>query len=384
MKISNRSQVDSFLVMDILREASLLELQGKSIIHMEVGQPSSGASIEALNNLKNKMFSDQLGYSVALGLPELREKIAELYKKRYNLAIDPERVVITAGSSAAFTLSFLTFFDSGDQILLGEPGYPSYKNIMKSLNLIPDTALTTFENRFHLTEDLIKTSSAKGVLIASPSNPTGVALKKAELIRLIDAAKQKKMVFISDEIYHGLNFNGKDVSALELDDDAIVINSFSKYFCLTGWRLGWMIVPMESVRTIEKLSQNLFICASHASQYLGLYSLKSSTNLDSKVINYKNNRDLLMSNLPKLGFSNIVRPDGAFYIYADITRFSTTSDKLSRDILMKTGVAITPGIDFDRTRGHNTVRFSFACSQSEVSQAIERLTDWYLSYNNKQ
>ena len=383
MKSSNRSQVDSFLVMDIMREASQLELEGKSIIHMEVGQPSSGASVEALNNLQKKMFSDQLGYSVALGLPELREQIAELYKRRYKLNIDPERVVITAGSSAAFTLSFLTFFDSGDQILLGEPGYPSYKNIMKSLNLVPDIALTTFENRFHLTVDLIKASSARGVLVASPSNPTGVALKKAELERLIDMAKQKKMVFISDEIYHGLNFNGKDVSALELNDDAIIINSFSKYFSLTGWRLGWMIAPLDFIRPIEKLSQNLFICASHASQYLGLYSLNSSTNFDSKVIEYKNNRDALMKQLPSLGFSNIVRPDGAFYIYADISKFNTTSDKLAKDILVKTGVAITPGIDFDRSRGHNTVRFSFACSQKEVSQAIERLTDWYLSNNKK-
>ena len=360
-----------------MREASILELAGKSIIHMEVGQPSNGASIEALNSLKNKMFFDQLGYSVALGIPELRDKISDLYKKRYNLNLDPKRVVITSGSSAAFTLSFLTFFDAGQIILLGEPGYPSYKNIMKSLNLIPEICLTTIENRFHLTENLVLASTANGVLVANPGNPTGTALTKSKLESLILASKEKNMVFISDEIYHGLNFNGSDTTALELDDEVIVINSFSKYFSLTGWRLGWMIVPLSSVRTVEKLTQNLFICPSHASQYLGLYTLNSLTNFDEQVQKYKKNLDLLMINLPKLGFRNIVLPDGGFYIYADISWFNITSDILVRDILLKTGVAITPGLDFDKARGHRTVRFSFACSFEEVTEAIERLTKWY-------
>ena len=364
-----------------MREASILEAQGRSIIHMEVGQPSVGAPLEALNNLNKKMLSNQLGYSVALGLPELRARISDLYKKRYHIDLDPERVVITCGSSAAFTLSFLAFFDSGEKILLGEPGYPSYKNIMRVLDLVPETCLTTVESRFHLTTDMINASTADGVLVASPANPTGTALTKAELELLILASKEKKMTFISDEIYHGLNFTGTDVSALEFDDEAIIINSFSKYFSLTGWRVGWMVIPLRHVRTVEKLTQNLFICPPHASQYLALYCLNSSTNFDEKVETYRKNRDILMHHLPKLGFTNIVRPDGAFYIYADITDFKTTSDILAKDILLKTGVAITPGIDFDRARGHSTVRFSFACSPNEVVEAIDRLTNWYLCYN---
>lgn len=362
--------------MDVMREAAILESQGKSIIHMEVGQPSSGASTEALNNLKNKMLCDPLGYTTTLGLPELRIRIAGLYKERYQLCIDPERVIVTSGSSAGFILSFLAFFDAGEKILVGEPGYPSYQNIMKSLDLIPDVFSTSFENRFHLTKKSIAESTASGVLVASPANPTGTTLSKTKLKILIDTSKDKNMTFISDEIYHGLNFTGKDVSALEIDDQAIVINSFSKFFSLTGWRLGWMIVPLSSVRTIEKLSQNLFICPSQASQHLGIFSLNSSVSFVEKVKEYKKNREVLMHHLPKLGFKNIVRPDGAFYIYADITNFKISSDLLSRDILLKTGVALTPGIDFDRTRGHNTIRFSFACSLENVREAVDRLTKW--------
>ena len=289
-------------------------------------------------------------------------------------------MIVTSSSSAAFTLSFLTFFDAGNSILLREPGYPSYKNIMKSLDLVPKIRLTSLETRFHLTKDLISASSANGVLVASPANPTGAALTKGELELLISSSKEKEMTFISDEIYHGLNFNGNDVTALELDDQAIVINSFSKYFSLTGWRLGWMIVPLIVVRTVEKLTQNLFICPSHASQYLGLFSLETSTNFNNEIIQYKTNHDILMDQLPKLGFTDILKPDGAFYIYANIENFKCCSDILVKDILLKTGVAITPGIDFDTLRGHNTVKFSFASSFEDITEAIVRLTSWSQSY----
>lgn len=251
---------------------------------------------------------------------------------------------------------------------------------MKSLDLVPKIRLTSLETRFHLTKDLISASSANGVLVASPANPTGAALTKGELELLISSSKEKEMTFISDEIYHGLNFNGNDVTALELDDQAIVINSFSKYFSLTGWRLGWMIVPLIVVRTVEKLTQNLFICPSHASQYLGLFSLETSTNFNNEIIQYKTNHDILMDQLPKLGFTDILKPDGAFYIYANIENFKCCSDILVKDILLKTGVAITPGIDFDTLRGHNTVKFSFASSFEDITEAIVRLTSWSQSY----
>ncbi len=366
--------------MDIMQEASALEQKGQSIIHMEVGQPSSGASIDALRQLYHKSLSNSLGYSVALGLPELRERIAELYKSRYKLTIDPKRVLVTSGSSAAFILAFTAFFNAGDQILIGEPGYPSYKNIIKSLSLQVELHSTQIKDRFQLTPDSILNSSAAGVLVASPANPTGISLRRSELELLIASAQQKKMTFISDEIYHGINFNGPDVSALELDDNAIIINSFSKYFSLTGWRLGWMIVPTPFVRVIEKLSQNLFICPCHASQFLALFTLNSSTKFDEKVHEYKINRDMLMAHLPKLGFSEIVEPDGAFYIYANISTFNQKSGSLVRDILTNAGVAITPGKDFDSSRGNDTVRFSYARSSDDIREAIRRLTLWYENY----
>ena len=380
MKISKRSDVDAFLVMDIMHEAAMLERQGRSIIHMEVGQPSSGAPKEALKQLYDQSLTQNLGYSVALGLPDLRNEIANLYKKRYKLCIDPERVIITSGSSAAFILTFISFFNEGDKILVGEPGYPSYKNIIKSLSLVPELYPTTLEDRFQLTPSSIEKSSSKGILVASPANPTGISLKRSELKSLIESAQKKSMTFISDEIYHGLNFNGSDVSALEFNDEAIIINSFSKYFSMTGWRLGWMIVPSIYTRKLEKLTQNLFICPSHASQLLGLFTMKSSMNFNKKVDEYKVNRDMLMLNLPKLGFSEIVEPDGAFYVYANISKFNYTSTILVQKILKEAGVALTPGNDFDSARGNKTIRFSFARSSCEIEEAISRLTDWYEKY----
>ena len=382
MKKSTRSRVDPFLVMDVMEEATKLERQGRSIIHMEVGQPNSGASIESLNKLYKQSLVDNLGYSVALGLPDLRQKIADLYKKRYQLLLDPERIIVTSGSSAGFILALTALFDPGERILIGEPGYPSYKNIIKSLSLVPQLWQTKFEDRFQLTSEAILASSCSGVLVASPSNPTGVSLSANELEILISSARKKKMAFVSDEIYHGLNFNGRDFSALEFCDEVIVVNSFSKYFSLTGWRLGWMVVPKKFTRTIEKLAQNLFICASHPSQLLGLFSLNSPENFEKNVQKYKKNKDALMSQLPSLGFTDLVEPDGAFYIYANISKFNMDSKVLVRKILLESGVAITPGNDFDSLRGHSTVRFSFACSPSNVSEAIIRLTSWYKNYKS--
>ena len=243
--------------------------------------------------------------------------------------------------------------------------------------MVPELYPTTFEDRFQLTPNSITKSSSQGVLVASPANPTGISLQRSELKLLIETAQTKNMTFISDEIYHGLNFNGSDVSALEFNDEAIIINSFSKYFSMTGWRLGWMIVPLIYTRKLEKLTQNLFICPSHASQLLGLFTMKSSVDFNKKVDEYKVNRDMLMRNLPKLGFSDIVKPDGAFYIYADISNFNCTSTILVQKILKEAGVALTPGNDFDNARGHKTIRFSFARSSCEIKEGISRLTDWY-------
>ena len=368
--------MDSFKVMDVMQEASILEAQGKSIIHMEVGQPSSGAAPQALSKLCQKILTDRVGYTVALGLPELKVEISKLYKLRYNLSINPERIIVTSGSSAAFTLAFTAFFDAGDKVLVGEPGYPSYRNILKSLNLEPQLVSTCSKTRFQITDVDILNSDAQGVLIASPSNPTGTSLNKDNFKSIVSAVQKKGMTFISDEIYHGINFCKGDNSALEFDQEAVVINSFSKYFFLTGWRVGWMIVPTNKIKTVERLAQNLYICPAHSSQLLALYSLDAKKVFDQEVVKYKINRDLLMELLPKLGFTDIVRPDGAFYIYANISRFKLSSDLLARRILNEAGVALTPGGDFDTKRGHMTIRFSYACSLEDVREAAKRLTGW--------
>ncbi len=362
--------------MDVMREASILEAKGKSIIHMEVGQPSRGATLNSLKKLSKKILADKVGYTVALGLPELKIKISDLYKYRYKLNLNPERIIITSGSSAAFTLAFLAFFDPGDTVLIGEPGYPSYRNILKSLDLKPELISTRAENRFQMTDTDILNSDAKGLLIASPSNPTGTALSTESLRSILKAVRKKNMVFISDEIYHGINFSGGDCSALEFDNNSIVVNSFSKYFFLTGWRIGWMVAPLEKIKTIEKLAQNLYICPAHSSQLLALYSLEESNIFDQKVADYKKNRDILIRFLPSLGFTDIICPDGAFYIYANVSKFGINSDILASRILNEAGVAITPGIDFDTKRGLRTVRFSYACSLEDVNEAIKRLKTW--------
>ena len=366
--------------MDVMNEASKLEASGKSIIHMEVGQPSSGAAKQALNKLNNTMLNENVGYTLALGLPELKQKISDLYKKRYNVFCEPERIIITSGSSAAFILAFTAFFDAGESVLVGEPGYPSYRNILKSLNLIPKLVTTSSEKRFQLSSKNIEESDEKGVLIANPSNPTGTSLDRNEFQSVIEAAREKKMILISDEIYHGINFHTGDSTAIEFDQNCIVINSFSKYFFLSGWRIGWMVVPRAEVRAIEKLAQNLYICPPHASQLLALYSMDIPDVFGNEVLKYKGNRDILISVLSKLGFREIIKPDGAFYIYANIKNFEISSDLFCQKLLVEAGVAITPGTDFDTKRGHSTVRFSYSCSQESVVEAVRRLTKWCNDY----
>ena len=376
MKKSYRSSVDSFLVMDVMEAALKLERMGKSIIHMEVGQPCNGADSEALSKFSSVLNSSNLGYSSTLGLPELRTGISKLYKKQYNLDINPNRVIVTSGSSSGFILTFLAFFNPGNRIIIGTPGYPSYKNILKSLNLIPIEKETKFEEKFQLNVENLRDTKAEGLLIASPANPTGTVLDRNELSKLIKFSRQKSMTFISDEIYHGITYEKESISALEIDNNVIVINSFSKFFSMTGWRVGWMVVPEEYVETIEKLSQNLFICPPHSSQMLALYSLDSIEKLNKRVEVFKENRSLLLKQLPELGFTELAPPDGGFYIYANIRKFNTDSKTLASEILNEVGVALTPGYDFDKLRGKNTIRFSYACSTENVIEALKRLKIW--------
>ncbi len=375
VSISRRSRISPFLVMDVMENARRLEADGRDIVHMEVGQPGTPAPRAATDRLKAAIDrGDPLGYTVALGLPELREGIAELYARRYGLALDPGRVVVTAGSSCGFILAFLAAFDAGMRVALADPGYPAYRNILGALDLDVVRIKTGLETGFQpLPAQLDAVGDLDGLLVASPANPTGTMLSAAAMGDLSAWCRRAGTTFISDEIYHGLTYERPATTALAVDDDAIVINSFAKYHSMTGWRIGWMVVPEAMVRTIENLAQNLFICPSHASQVAALGALEAEEELEGHRTVYAANRTMLMEALPGMGFRDIAPADGAFYIYADISAFSNDSTDFSARLLREGGVAATTGLDFDPVRGNTTLRFSFARTTAEIEEGIRRL-----------
>jgi aspartate/methionine/tyrosine aminotransferase len=375
MKTSRRSVVDPFIVMDVMEAARLAEENGQHIIHMEVGQPGTGLAKAALDSVAQRMQSDPMGYTVALGLPELRQRIAQLYKLRYGLEIDPGRIVVTSGSSGAFILAFTALFDTGDRVGLGDPGYPSYRQILRALDLKPVSIATSLENRLQpvaaeLPENL------HGLIVASPANPSGTMLSRGALAGLIETCRNRDMAFISDEIYHGIEYGVKAVSALEISDDVYVINSFSKYYSMTGWRVGWMVVPQDHVRTLERLAQNLFICPPHVSQIAALAAMDCDAEAQANLAVYRENRALMLEGLPGAGFDRIAPPDGAFYIYADVSALTDDSRAFAAELLQGARVAVTPGLDFDPVRGHQTLRFSYARSTQDIREGLQRLTQY--------
>ena len=319
------------------------------------------------------MRDNPLGYTVALGLPALRSRIARLYGDWYNVDLDPSRVVVTAGSSGGFILAFTALFDAGDRIALGAPGYPSYRQIMKSLDLVPVEIETRAEARYQLEPSDLETVDYQGMMVASPANPTGTMLGKPALSALIDAAQAKGASFLSDEIYHGIEYEQKAVTALQISDDVCVINSFSKYFSMTGWRVGWLVLPEGNVRQVERLAQNQFICASHAAQVAALAALDAGDELEANMEVYRANRQAMLNGLPKAGFDRIAPPDGAFYVYADVSHITSDSRAFAQDILQEAGVAVTPGLDFDPVRGGGTLRFSYARSTEDIEEGLRRL-----------
>ncbi|NND43132.1 MAG: aminotransferase class I/II-fold pyridoxal phosphate-dependent enzyme [Silicimonas sp.] len=358
--------------MDVMEAAAKAEAAGRHIIHMEVGQPGTPAPEGARAALAKAMEAGSLGYTVALGLPALRKRIAALYSERHGLDLSPERVVITSGSSAGFILAFTALFDAGDRVALGAPGYPSYRQILSALDLLPVDIETRAQDRYqpvpgNLPDDI------QGLIVASPANPSGTMLDKPALTALIEATKARGASFVSDEIYHGLDYGFRPVSALEITDDAYVINSFSKYFSMTGWRVGWMVVPEDHMRTIERLAQNLFICPPHASQVAALAAMDCTGELEANVAIYAANRELMLAGLADAGFDRIAPPDGAFYIYADVSDVTDDSRAFAADILNEAGVAVTPGLDFDKGRGQGTLRFSYARSTEDIAEGLQRL-----------
>ena len=373
MKTSSRSVVDPFIVMDVMEAARLAEESGRHIIHMEVGQPGTAAPVGARAALTAAMQDQAMGYTVALGLPDLRARIAQLYKDWYGVQLDPARVIVTPGSSGAFILAFTTLFDTGARVGLGEPGYPSYRQILSALDLTPVGIQTSAQNRLQpVAKDLAGLDLA-GLICASPANPSGTMLDRDALGSLIGACDDQGISFISDEIYHGIQYEGRAVSALEVSDDVYVINSFSKYFSMTGWRVGWMIVPEDHVRVIERLAQNMFICPSHASQIVALNAMECGDELEANMVVYRKNRRLMLEGLPKAGFDKIAPPDGAFYIYADVSEMTDDSRAFAAEILEQAGVAVTPGLDFDPARGVGTLRFSYARATVDIVEGLARL-----------
>ncbi|MDJ1008573.1 MAG: aminotransferase class I/II-fold pyridoxal phosphate-dependent enzyme [Paracoccaceae bacterium] len=372
MRLSNRSDIDPFLVMDVVEAARSAEAAGRRIIHMEVGQPGTPAPAGARAALARAMETGALGYTTSLGLPDLRARIAKLYAERHGRDIDPARVIVTAGASGAFLLAFSAFFDAGDRVAMGLPGYPSYRQILTAMSLRPVGLPTGAETRFQPVPEMLGADLA-GVIVASPGNPTGTMLDREALGALIARAGEVGATFISDEIYHGLDFGRPSVSALEIVDDVVVVNSFSKYFSMTGWRVGWMVVPDGAVRAVERLAQNMFICAPHASQIAALAAFDCAEELEANRAVYARNRHLMLEGLPKAGFDRIAPPDGAFYVYADVTDLTDDSVAFAAEILDRAGVAVTPGVDFDPVRGRRTLRFSYAAATAEIEEGIARL-----------
>jgi len=377
MKISKRSNVDPFIVMDVMEAARAAEEAGRHIIHMEVGQPGTGAPKAARARLAAEMEAGPLGYTVALGRPDLRAAIADLYAEWYGVELNPDRVILTAGASGAFILAFSALFDAGDRVALGEPCYPSYRQILRALSLEPVGLQTEQGTRFQPTPDHL-TDDLSGLIVASPANPTGTMLDQTALGALAQACAARDISLISDEIYHGLQYDGPATSVLQVTDDAYVINSFSKYFSMTGWRLGWMVVPETHVRVIERLAQNMFICPSHASQIaaLGAMTPEGRAELDAHRAVYEKNRVLLLEGLKAAGWTKTAPADGAFYVYADVSEFTEDSRAFCADILDQVGVAITPGLDFDKLRGHGTVRLSYARSTADIEEGVARLIQY--------
>jgi len=378
LKVSRRGMVPPFIVMDVMRAAAEKEMAGGDVLHLEVGQPSTAAPARVIEAAKQALDAEKIGYTLALGLEPLRERIARYYKDYYSVDLAPARVVVTTGSSSGFLLAFLSAFEAGDRVGVCSPGYPAYRNILKALGLvpvdIPVTALTDFHPRPETIDAL--SDPLDGLLVASPSNPTGSMLSAAELKQLCSFCRERGIRFISDEIYHGITFGEKAHTALDYDDDVIVINSFSKYFSMTGWRLGWMVVPENLLRSVECLAQNMFISPPTLSQFAGVAAFDCIEELDANVARYARNREVLLNELPKAGFDKLAPADGAFYLYADVGRMTNDSQDFCQRMLAETGVATTPGIDFDPEQGHRFMRFSFAGATQDMEDAAKRLIAW--------
>jgi aspartate/methionine/tyrosine aminotransferase len=374
LKVARRGLVPPFIVMDILKRANERATAGGGVLHLEVGQPSTGAPAAVVAAAHAALDDDPLGYTEALGMPALRRRIARHYRERYGIAVEPERIAVTTGSSAGFILAFLAAFDPGDRVALAAPGYPAYRNILTALGLEPVALPVDADTRFQPTPAHLERAGAlAGLILASPANPTGTVLGAEALAELAQYCRRRQIRLISDEIYHGIIYGPPIATALADGEEAVVINSFSKYYSMTGWRIGWMAMPEELVRPVECLAQNLFISPPALAQRAAIAAFESTSELDRNVERYAVNRRILLDALPKAGIERIAPADGAFYVYADVGRFTNDSEAFCLRLLAEAGVAITPGIDFDRERGQRWVRLSFAGATETIAEAAERI-----------
>ena len=368
--------------MDILAEATRLKGEGGDVVSLAVGQPAHPAPKPALEAARKALDSGRIGYTDALGTSGLRAAIARHYQDRYGVSVDPRRVAVTNGSSAGFNLTFLQFFTPGETVAISRPGYPAYRNILAALGLKVAEIPVSAETHYVLTPEAIEAwerenaTQVAGVMVASPANPTGTVTPKTDLKALSDWCEAREAVFISDEIYHGLTFSGEETTALEVSDRAIVINSFSKYFCMTGWRIGWMVLPDDLVRPVECLAQSLYISAPELSQIAAEAAFDGIDEMEEVKAGYAKNRELLARRMPELGLPLAAPMDGAFYALCDVSRFTNDSMSFAKQMLREIHVAATPGRDFDPVEGHRLIRFSYAGSYAEIETALERMGDW--------
>ncbi len=380
IRASARGDVPPFMVMDVMAAAARLEATGARVVHMEVGQPAAGAPATARHAAAAALASGGLGSTSALGRPSLRARIARHYAETFGIEVDPERVIATTGSSGAFVLAFLSLFEAGARVAITIPGYPPYRHILKSLNCIPVEIETTAATRWALTPEALMAAHAetplKGVLVASPANPTGTMMSEQALSALIATAEDAGIAFISDEIYHGLDYAFAARSAAGVSERALVINSFSKYFCMTGWRVGWMVAPPELVRPIERLQQNLAISVPTLSQIAAEAAFDGRDEMEAVKAGYEVNRRMLVERLPASGLDVFLPADGAFYLYADVSRFTNDSHAFAQRLLAEAGVAATPGADFDPITGGKFIRFCYAGARDDIELAITRMDAW--------
>jgi len=375
LKAAKRGAIDPFIVMDVMRAANARQDQGKDVLHLEVGQPSTSASRAVLEAARDALERELLGYTDAFGVPPLKDAIAAHYRRAYGVDVDPARIAVTTGSSGGFVLAFLSAFDVGDRVALASPGYPAYRNILTALGIEVVNLEVGPDTDYQPTPEVLAQVDGPldGLIIASPSNPTGTMIDGPGLKALADYCQDQGIRLISDEIYHGITYEGPAHSIAEYAPEAFVVNSFSKYYCMTGWRLGWLIFPESLARSIECLAQNLFISPPTLSQIAAIAAFDCEDELDANVARYKVNRDVLLAELPKAGFDKLSHAQGAFYIYADVSHLTDDSLEFCQRILAETGVAITPGVDFDPARGHHFVRFSFAGATADILETTKRL-----------